>query len=451
MSKNQIRTSSPYHQKRSLVVLESDHGERQIARRYPHTTRFPRSVSCASQNLERTCHRSQTVPENRGVKLWQNCLKQRVNVRFQILFQFIRFVDQNIIDGHKGRSSKITIRRLARCLCIFLLAFAGCDGSNLTTQKPGDVNDQPETTEAEPTEIERGPVKVSIQVEPQPARLSDELTMTLTIDCVREVQIHKPPFGEAFGDFIIRDFREPLPETRDDREIIRQIYTLEPTQTGKLQIAPIIVAFTDSRHEGDGEKHTIETEAITVEIASVLQSEAPSLDDLQGLDGPLQMPPGRSYLARWLFGLLLLVWAAALTVWFLRGRRGIVEEKRLTPREFAFLELQELVRDNLGETDIKLFYVRLTGIVRRYIERTTHIHAPEQTTEEFLREVNTGNVFQRNDQQRLKSFLESADFVKFAAHQPTADDVEQAFERAKIFVGLENDHPVPTGTEIEVH
>jgi hypothetical protein len=36
----------------------------------------------------------------------------------------------------------------------------------------------------------------------------------------------------------------------------------------------------------------------------------------------------------------------------------------------------------------------------------------------------------------LKDFLESADLVKFAAHQPMFSDVEESFRRAKVFVGL---------------
>jgi hypothetical protein len=65
------------------------------------------------------------------------------------------------------------------------------------------------------------------------------------------------------------------------------------------------------------------------------------------------------------------------------------------------------------------------------------VHAPEQTTEEFLREVGEGDVFPAEERERLQSFLESADLVKFAAHLPETDDVKQTFRRAKIFIGLE--------------
>ena len=103
------------------------------------------------------------------------------------------------------------------------------------------------------------------------------------------------------------------------------------------------------------------------------------------------------------------------------------------------MELQRLIEQNLAEIDVKLFYVELTGIVRRYIERTTGVRAPEQTTEEFLREITAKETFDGMFSRRLKNFLESADLVKFAGLHPRKDDIEEAFHRAKVFIGLEQE------------
>jgi hypothetical protein len=287
------------------------------------------------------------------------------------------------------------------------------------------------------TEIDRGLVKVTVEVSPSPARLSDEPTLTLTIDAARGVEVEKPPFGEAIGGFLIRDFREPLPETRGDREIRRQIYTLEPVQTGTQHIDPISVNFTDRRTQGDGQRHAIETESLAVEITSVLEQEAPSLDALQPMAGPMELPPPAITTSPWLaVGLLAAVVAAAGCWWLRHRRRRDIEQRRLSPQELAYLELDALVQENLAATDVKLFYVQLTGIVRRFIERTTGVHAPEQTTEEFLGEIGRGQLFSLDERTRLKAFLESADLVKFAAREPTAADIEQTFRRAQDFLGL---------------
>ena len=94
--------------------------------------------------------------------------------------------------------------------------------------------------------------------------------LTLTIEYEQGVEIEKPPFGASLGSFVVRDFHEPMTKTRNGREIIQQIYTLEPIQTGKLLIDPITVTFIDLRPNGDEKTHTIQTEALTVEISSML-------------------------------------------------------------------------------------------------------------------------------------------------------------------------------------
>jgi hypothetical protein len=80
--------------------------------------------------------------------------------------------------------------------------------------------------------------------------------------------------------------------------------------------------------------------------------------------------------------------------------------------------------------------VELTGLVRRYIERTQGIRAPEQTTQEFLAEIARRPDFPREEARRLRDFLESADLVKFAAYEPREEDTEESLHRARLFVGV---------------
>jgi len=260
--------------------------------------------------------------------------------------------------------------------------------------------------------------------------------LTLTIEAEDGVDVQPPPFGDALGEFLIRDFHEPLPESADGRQILRQIYTLDPMRTGTLQIDPIVVGYVDNREQGDAKQHTVETEALPVKILSVLQDQAPSLNELAGFAEPVETPEPRSIFVWWLGGSVLLVGVIGFVVWRFCRHSTAGGERQFTPRELADLELQQLEREQLSEPDVKRFYVELTAVVRRYIERTTGVRAAEQTTEEFLREISSSDRFARAERQRLKSFLESADLVKFAAHQPASDDVDESLSRARVFVGL---------------
>jgi hypothetical protein len=281
-------------------------------------------------------------------------------------------------------------------------------------------------------------VRLTVAVAPAKPRLSDEPILTLTINYQQGVKVQKPPFGSSISDFIIRDIHEPPLRIEGDREIIEQSYTLEPTRTGKIFILPIAVAFTDARPNGDGKEHTLESEGLTVEVASVTGSAIPSLESLRPAAGPVALPESKTAT---IFALAALAAAlaglAAFLLWRRRVKARAAEEKPLSPRELAYLELERLLAGKLAERDVKLFYVELTGVVRRYIERTTGIRAPEQTTEEFLREIHRAGTFADDEGRRLKGFLEAADLVKFAAYQPRADDVQESFRRAKAFIGLE--------------
>ncbi len=319
--------------------------------------------------------------------------------------------------------------RRIELLFLCWLFFCGCNETartNKTAAKP---------SRRARTQVERGPVRVTVEVTPEPSRLSDEPQLTLTIDHEPGVEVKRPPFGDAVGDFIIRDFREPLPQTDGKRQVVRQIYTLEPTQAGPSQIDPIVVTFTDKRPNGDGQEHRIETESLTVNVISTLDQRSPSLAQLKGAQGPVPLPTPALSRLWWIAGAGVAI-TAGLAVWFIYRRKQIAAAPLPSPRELAERELASLWDSDAAREEVKSFYVELTGIVRRYIERTTNIHAPEQTTEEFLREIGGGMAFSRAERQRLKDFLESADLVKFAAHQPMFPDIEESFRRAKVFVGL---------------
>jgi len=75
-------------------------------------------------------------------------------------------------------------------------------------------NAQSSVTDKSPARsvVERGPVKVTAEVQPPKARLSDEPMLTLTIEYEDGVQVEKPPFSNSMGSFLIRDFHEPLPK-----------------------------------------------------------------------------------------------------------------------------------------------------------------------------------------------------------------------------------------------
>ena len=108
-----------------------------------------------------------------------------------------------------------------------------------------------------------------------------------------------------------------------------------------------------------------------------------------------------------------------------------VKEHRMSPIERAWVELDRLLKKGLpGRGRYKDFYVELTMVVRRYVQRKYGIKAPHLTTEEFLRN-NRIVELSNNRIAELKAFLESADMVKFAGVEATPDMADAATDSAR--------------------
>ena len=129
--------------------------------------------------------------------------------------------------------------------------------------------------------------------------------------------------------------------------------------------------------------------------------------------------------------LAALVAAVALVVFLVRLAVRKVREHRMSPIERAWVELDRLLQKGLpGRGRYKDFYVELTMVVRRYVQRKYGVKAPHLTTEEFLRDSRIIEL-SNNRIGELKAFLESADMVKFAGVQATPEMADAATESAR--------------------
>jgi hypothetical protein len=288
---------------------------------------------------------------------------------------------------------------------------------------------------------EKGPVVLLVRVWPRRPRLSDLVEMDVTVESRPDVEVKPPAFGQAVGDFLIRDYSERPAEAGADAGAVKRRrfhYQLEPAHAGKHLIRSVSIEFVDTRpnSEGRGQPTLVETEPMELDVTSELGGETPSLANLEPMLPPQPVP--RTYRVAWLAvagvaGLLAIVAAVAMR----RRKRWPVEPRRQTPEEIAREAMARLLAEDLpGRGLVKEFYLRLTGIVRQYVEATTGIRAPEQTTEEFLRDMRERAVFPPDRSARLAELLEAADLVKYAGQQPEGRQLDEAIARAHEFVGL---------------
>lgn len=328
------------------------------------------------------------------------------------------------------------VRALSQMLVVLALLLSGC-GKDVA-EAPGE---QAPKADALVKEVDKGPVHLNVSVSPKAPRLSDLIELTLTAAAEPEVEITPPAFGQAMGEFLIRDYRPLDPRIENGKTMRGWIYKLEPVRSGKHIIRAMGVTFIDHRAESEAKDKPVsmEVDPIEVEVTSLLGSAKPDLGALAAMEEPRRLDP-RPWPA-WVWAVLAcaVVAIASGAVFFLRRKQKaeLVEPER-SPEELAKIALDTLLRDRLPEQGQYVeYYVRLTGIVRLYVERKTGIRAPEQTTEEFLRAMRGDQRFDPELARQLGHFLEASDLVKYAARHPDGKDMEDAYQRALILVSVQ--------------
>jgi len=146
----------------------------------------------------------------------------------------------------------------------------------------------------------------------------------------------------------------------------------------------------------------------------------------------------------WLWLLPVIILAAAVII---HRRRKKAVEIPLLPWETAAAALEKL-RSELSNGEIlpESAFIRLTDIVRNYLECRFALPASRRTTVEFMLEVSGKNSPLSERQRRfLHDFLTAADLIKFARLPSDTDAAENAAVRAEELV--KETVPVTENTE----
>ena len=116
-----------------------------------------------------------------------------------------------------------------------------------------------------------------------------------------------------------------------------------------------------------------------------------------------------------------------------------VREHRMSPIERAWAELARLMKKGLPKRGrYKDFYVELTMVVRRYVQRQHGVVAPHLTTEEFFDATRNSPSFPQSTLDELIDFLRRSDMVKFAGVEATPEMAESATQSAKTYIAKDD-------------
>ncbi len=150
-------------------------------------------------------------------------------------------------------------------------------------------------------------------------------------------------------------------------------------------------------------------------------------NDIRDIKPPIEITSGWEWL--WPVIGALVVIAILLLAWFLwRKSRSQVQMIPLVPAHIRAKQALQKALEIIAQP--KSFCVQVSDTIRLYLEERFNFHAPERTTEEFLRELGETNLLTGEQKESLGKFLESCDLVKFAKYQPGENELRELHSSA---------------------
>ena len=315
---------------------------------------------------------------------------------------------------------KTVFRRALAALCILYAAGCGRSGSKSPSQAVAE----------RVADLSHGDVGLVVDAAPRAVDLARDFFVTVTLTTPPGVTATLPDLRDRFHGFrVAEDFAEKPVADKDGRTATTTRWRLEPDPA-----AP------------GAERRRYRLKPFVVQVGNDAFCTKPVFFDPPGgpepATGEVEVDPSRDFpplswklvgiCAAALAGLLLVLFAVYLVF---RKIRQIVRVHRMSPIERALYELDKLLRKGLpGRGFYKDFYVELTMVVRRYIERRYGVRAPHLTTDEFLRTAGADAAFPQASIGELKAFLESADLVKFAGLEATPEMADGATGKARNYL-----------------
>jgi hypothetical protein len=294
-------------------------------------------------------------------------------------------------------------------------------------------------------ELARGEVSISLETSADRVLPASDFTLTLTVDSPSHLKVVLPDLRERLSGFSLAEGfpATPIEAGGRTRQVYRWRLVPEPAAP-RYRLAPFAVTVISNKAEGISNKSEAGSNApitshfslITSPVVFPGEGERPAVTGSVEVDAkPIWIRPTSKTVALWIVFTLFGIAALVAVIYGLRFLSLRVKEYRMSPIERAMVELQRLLGRNLpGRGLFKDFYVELTMVVRRYIERTHGIRAPGQTTQEFLAAAAKHPQFSSETVSQLRAFLESADMVKFAGQEATIPMTDEATTKAKTYI-----------------
>ena len=197
--------------------------------------------------------------------------------------------------------------------------------------------------------------------------------------------------------------------------------------------------------------YSINSDSIIVEVVSVKEKNmnlSPGSDGILPIKGPVKVQTYEDlYLALKIITLAIIAYGI-ISLWKKRSKKELEKVDRsnyVMPTNIALMKLEKLKQFELSsEVSKKDFFVKISLILREYIENSFFIRALEMTTEDISDNYDLF-PFDSDLVTELTSILQRADMVKYAREKKDREQCMKYLKRSISFVKISSKNLIYLG------
>jgi hypothetical protein len=263
--------------------------------------------------------------------------------------------------------------------------------------------------------------------------IGDHLNVRLAVKHPKSLKLALPAVKDSVGNMELVAVSKIDTITQLTDVIFTQNYVLSAFDSGLYHAGPVTVFF----HNSGGNLDSVVSNEVLVTVSTL---PVDTTHPFKPIKAPLAVPfSWREFIPYIIGGILLIILAiAGFFLWKKYRKPAPVVPARPIPKDpphiWARKELKKLEEEKLWQKgDPKLYYSRLTDILRLYLEFRFGWLALESTTEEIEQDMKNYNLKEKA-KENLLQILRTADLVKFAKMQPGPDVNIKALDSANKFI-----------------
>lgn len=276
-------------------------------------------------------------------------------------------------------------------------------------------------------------ITVELEADSTHITIGDYLNVRLVVKFPGGINIIMPPVADTVGNMELVTASKIDTVINNSFTTLSLTYTLSAYDSGIYHAGPQRI-FTKT---ADGIVDTLFSNAINITVYTVPVDTAKAF---MAIKAPIEVPYSLEEFIPYILGTVLLIVIITAVVWYIQSRRRMKPKviERPKPKDpapvWARKELKKLEEEKLWQkNEIKLYYSRLTDILRLYIEYRYGWLALESTTEEITEGIDLYGI-RDEAKKNLLTILTEADLVKFAKKIPVPDTNLKMMEQAYRFI-----------------